>query len=182
MRPCRTQDDAGHTVVAGPLRVHVTADGVLRVGWGEPDWLGPAPLGHARGNRIAAGFGVGKPGDARDGLDRGRSPRARARAGRGAAPRGPRPRGSGFAHRRVRGTGGRVALRSDAPARRRGARRTARVRPPVHRVRVARVQRRGDVAVAVAADPARRSCFRSDWSRPTGARCCSRRCSRFTSR
>jgi hypothetical protein len=36
--------DIGHTVVAGPLRVHVTADAVLRIGWDEPDWLGPARL------------------------------------------------------------------------------------------------------------------------------------------
>jgi Raffinose synthase or seed imbibition protein Sip1 len=36
--------ERGHTVVAGPLRVHVTADAVLRIGWDEPDWLGPARL------------------------------------------------------------------------------------------------------------------------------------------
>ena len=33
-----------HTLLAGPLRVHVTAEGVLRIGWQEPDWFGPARL------------------------------------------------------------------------------------------------------------------------------------------
>lgn len=32
-----------HAIVAGPLRVDVTA-GVVRVGWNEPDWFGPGAL------------------------------------------------------------------------------------------------------------------------------------------
>ena len=31
-------------VAAGPLRLRVAGDGELRIGWGEPDWLGPARL------------------------------------------------------------------------------------------------------------------------------------------
>jgi hypothetical protein len=37
-------DGSGHTLDAGPLRVHLTEDAVLRIGWDEPDWLGPALL------------------------------------------------------------------------------------------------------------------------------------------
>ena len=33
-----------HTLTAGPLRVRSTAAGVLRIGWDEPDWLGPGRL------------------------------------------------------------------------------------------------------------------------------------------
>jgi hypothetical protein len=36
--------DADHVVTAGPLRAAVTAAGELRIGWDEPDWLGPARL------------------------------------------------------------------------------------------------------------------------------------------
>ena len=36
--------DRGHALTSGPLRVQVSAAGVLRVGWGEPDWFGPARL------------------------------------------------------------------------------------------------------------------------------------------
>jgi hypothetical protein len=31
-----------HVVTAGPLRAAITAGGELRIGWNEPDWLGPA--------------------------------------------------------------------------------------------------------------------------------------------
>src|SRR5882724_4639612 len=34
----------GHSIVAGPLRARLSDDAVLRVGWDEPDWLGPATL------------------------------------------------------------------------------------------------------------------------------------------
>lgn len=37
-----TADD--QTLTAGPLRVAISAGGLLRVGWDEPDWLGPARL------------------------------------------------------------------------------------------------------------------------------------------
>ena len=43
MRACRTTSAATRST-AGPLRVHVTDGGVLRIGWDEPDWLGPARL------------------------------------------------------------------------------------------------------------------------------------------
>jgi hypothetical protein len=33
-----------HTLVAGPLRVQLAAEGALRIGWNEPDWLGPGRL------------------------------------------------------------------------------------------------------------------------------------------
>jgi len=36
--------DAIHVVTAGPLQAVVSADGVLRIGWDEPDWFGPARL------------------------------------------------------------------------------------------------------------------------------------------
>jgi hypothetical protein len=35
---------AEHVVTAGPVRAAVTSDGELRIGWDEPDWLGPARL------------------------------------------------------------------------------------------------------------------------------------------
>src|SRR5689334_5641286 len=35
---------ADHVVTAGPLRATVGVDGELRIGWEEPDWLGPARL------------------------------------------------------------------------------------------------------------------------------------------
>src|SRR5436309_2695757 len=35
---------ANHEIAAGPLRVLVDATGELRIGWDEPDWLGPARL------------------------------------------------------------------------------------------------------------------------------------------
>lgn len=44
MRRVPDTADRGHTVDAGPLRVHVTAAGVLQIGWGEPDWFGPGRL------------------------------------------------------------------------------------------------------------------------------------------
>ncbi len=34
----------GHRLEAGPLGVDVTDSGVVRIGWDEPDWLGPAQL------------------------------------------------------------------------------------------------------------------------------------------
>ena len=34
--------DGDRMLVAGPLRVRWTSDGVVRIGWDEPDWLGPA--------------------------------------------------------------------------------------------------------------------------------------------
>src|SRR5258708_8367990 len=37
-------DDDIHTLTAGPLAVRIAADGELRVGWTEPDWLGPGRL------------------------------------------------------------------------------------------------------------------------------------------
>ncbi|MDQ1436056.1 MAG: hypothetical protein QOF59_2872 [Actinomycetota bacterium] len=37
------QDDT-YSVRAGPLRVEMTGAGVVRVGWDEPDWLGPGRL------------------------------------------------------------------------------------------------------------------------------------------
>ena len=54
---------------------------------------------------------------------------------------------------RFRDARGLVAFRSAAPVRRRRAGRSAGVRSPVHGVRPARVQRRGDVEVAVVAVP-----------------------------
>src|SRR5947207_362160 len=33
--------DGNRRIVAGPLRAELTA-GVLRIGWDEPDWFGPA--------------------------------------------------------------------------------------------------------------------------------------------
>jgi hypothetical protein len=45
---------ADHVVTAGPLRAAVDVDGALRIGWGEPDWLGPARLTVA-GARVDAG-------------------------------------------------------------------------------------------------------------------------------
>src|SRR6478752_2972612 len=32
------------TLLAGPLRVGLSAAGEMRLGWDEPDWLGPAQL------------------------------------------------------------------------------------------------------------------------------------------
>jgi hypothetical protein len=37
-----------HVVTAGPLRAAITPDGELRIGWDEPDWLGPGRLSIAR--------------------------------------------------------------------------------------------------------------------------------------
>jgi hypothetical protein len=37
-------DASGHSIVAGPLRARLSNDAVLRIGWNEPDWLGPATL------------------------------------------------------------------------------------------------------------------------------------------
>ncbi|MDQ1466708.1 MAG: hypothetical protein QOH10_1123 [Actinomycetota bacterium] len=37
-------DIGGYSIVAGPLRVRVTAAGVVHIGWDEPDWLGPGRL------------------------------------------------------------------------------------------------------------------------------------------
>jgi len=60
-----------HTLIAGPLRVRSTAAGVLRIGWDEPDWLGPGQLvtldasvpsrtsATARGLAVEAGWVVG---------------------------------------------------------------------------------------------------------------------------
>src|SRR5882724_2574921 len=39
-----------HSIVAGPLRARLSTEGVLRIGWDEPDWLGPATL-HVPGAR-----------------------------------------------------------------------------------------------------------------------------------
>src|SRR5689334_16191424 len=36
--------DLERVVTAGPLRAAVAPDGELRIGWDEPDWLGPARL------------------------------------------------------------------------------------------------------------------------------------------
>ncbi|HEV7526668.1 MAG TPA: hypothetical protein VGP92_17005, partial [Acidimicrobiia bacterium] len=36
--------ETDHELVAGPLRVQMTAAGVVRIGWDEPDWLGPGRL------------------------------------------------------------------------------------------------------------------------------------------
>ncbi len=38
------RDEDVHTIDAGPLRVRLGADATLRIGWDEPDWLGPATL------------------------------------------------------------------------------------------------------------------------------------------
>src|SRR4051794_31548365 len=37
-------ESASFVVTAGPLRVEVDADGTVRLGWGEADWLGPGRL------------------------------------------------------------------------------------------------------------------------------------------
>lgn len=44
MRSVTDPEGSRHVLEAGPLRVELTADAVLRVGWDEPDWLGPARL------------------------------------------------------------------------------------------------------------------------------------------
>jgi len=36
--------ETGQRIEAGPLEVHVNATGVVRIGWDQPDWLGPARL------------------------------------------------------------------------------------------------------------------------------------------
>jgi hypothetical protein len=43
--------DGDRVLVAGPLRVRVTGGGVVRLGWDEPDWLGPGRV-VAPGNSI----------------------------------------------------------------------------------------------------------------------------------
>ena len=42
--PPGQSDASGHSIVAGPLRARLSNDAVLRIGWNEPDWLGPATL------------------------------------------------------------------------------------------------------------------------------------------
>lgn len=38
------EGEAGQRLEAGPLEVHVSTTGVVRIGWDQPDWLGPARL------------------------------------------------------------------------------------------------------------------------------------------
>src|SRR4051794_36439879 len=44
MRRVTEPDANDHTLLAGPLRVSLSATGKMRIGWDEPDWLGPAQL------------------------------------------------------------------------------------------------------------------------------------------
>src|ERR1700719_2493694 len=71
MLPVPDVGSGDHTLTAGPLCVVSTAAGVLRIGWDEPDWLGPGRLvtpdaiapsrssATARGLAVDAGWVVG---------------------------------------------------------------------------------------------------------------------------
>jgi len=71
MRRVPEVDETDHILIAGPLRVVVSPAGEMRVGWDEPDWLGPAhviaPGGPGRrvsasseGVRVASDWVVGE--------------------------------------------------------------------------------------------------------------------------
>src|SRR4051794_25414921 len=44
MRRVSELEASNHTLIAGPLRVGLSPAGEMRIGWDEPDWLGPAQL------------------------------------------------------------------------------------------------------------------------------------------
>ena len=146
-----------YEIAAGPLRAEQT-DGELRIGWDEPDWSAPP-------GRRARGWSRSAP--ARD------EPVLVLRLEALEPPR--------FRDRRVRVAGGRVALR---PARRpTAARPTVCVRSgtstPSSPCRCSATPQCLGGGCSRSGPP---SCCRSVSSRPTVARCCSRHCSRFTSR
>ena len=153
-----------HRARPGRSRFGVTAGGEVRVGWvdAEPDWLGPGPViapdgiaGTVHATRGRAG------GRAAPGSDGGVSTVSRPATSR-------RPRSRGTSNR----AGGPPAAHPKISAR-------SVISTPSSRCRCS-ATRRCRVGGCCRSGP--RSSCRSDSSRPTAARCCSRRCSRFTSR